>query len=102
LEPDVPLQYSYFLAVGSCFDPVSFSQVMRVIILPSVQYLSSFVKYHSLFETFTVMMTTDKCMEDTKWVLRILVYAADFATVDLLLESRVGGILLAYFGHDAY
>jgi len=31
-----------------------------------------------------------------------LVHAADFATVDLLLESRVGGILLASFGHDAY
>jgi hypothetical protein len=41
-------------------------------------------------------------MEDTKWVLWILVYAADFATVDLLLESLAGGIILAYFGHDAH
>ena len=41
-------------------------------------------------------------MEDNKWVLSILLYAVDFATVDLLLESLVGGILLAYVGHDAY
>jgi hypothetical protein len=43
-------------------------------------------------------------MEDKKWILWILVpvYTAEFATVDLLLESLVGGILLLYFGHDAY
>jgi hypothetical protein len=48
------------------------------------------------------MVTINKCVEETKWVLWILVYVAKLEVVDLFMESRVGGILLACVGPDAF